>query len=112
MSRTSRHLANNLPIQKPCREAAEILNQGKKIVILAGRGALGAGDLLEKVAEILGAVIAKPLLGKACVPDDSPYCTGSVGMLGTKPSYDALKGCDTLFIVGSSFPYIPFYPKP
>jgi pyruvate dehydrogenase (quinone)/pyruvate oxidase len=81
-------------------------------VILAGRGALGAHKELEELAEILGAPIAKPILGKACVPDESPYCTGGVGLLGTRPSQEALEGCDTLLIVGSSFPYIEFYPKP
>src|SRR3954447_23243543 len=64
------------------------------------------------MAECLGAVIVKPLLGKMAVPDDSPYTTGSVGLLGTRPSQDALESCDTLLIVGSSFPYIEFYPKP
>ncbi len=104
-------LRGGLPSEQALHQVAEILNKGRRIVILAGRGAIGAGDLLEEMAERLGAVIAKPLLGKMSVPDDSPYCTGSVGLLGTKPSYDALKECDTLFIVGSSFPYIEFYPK-
>jgi pyruvate dehydrogenase (quinone) len=99
-----------LPDENALREAAAILNEGKKVLILAGRGAIGAGDLLEQFAEKLGAAIAKPLLGKMCVPDDSPYCTGSVGLLGTEPSHLALRDCDTLFIVGSSFPYIEFYP--
>jgi pyruvate dehydrogenase (quinone) len=94
-----------------CR-AAEVLNAGKRPVILAGRGALGAGNELEEAAEILGAPIAKPILGKACVPDESPYCTGGVGLLGTRPSQEALESCDALLIVGSSFPYIEFYPKP
>jgi pyruvate dehydrogenase (quinone)/pyruvate oxidase len=98
--------------EESLRQAAKLLNEGKKITILAGRGAIGAGQTLEKIADKIGAVIAKPLLGKASVPDASPYCTGSVGLLGTKPSYDALKECDTLFIVGSSFPYIEFYPEP
>jgi pyruvate dehydrogenase (quinone) len=93
------------------RRAAALLNEGKKPVILAGRGAIGARKELEEIAEILGAPIAKPVLGKACVPDDSPYCTGGVGLLGTRPSQEALEGCDTLLIVGSSFPYIEFYPK-
>ncbi|MBA3898264.1 MAG: pyruvate oxidase [Sphingomonadaceae bacterium] len=92
--------------------AAEILNAGKKIMILAGQGALGATDALEAVAERLKAPLGKPLLGKGCLPDDSPYSTGGVGLLGTRPSHDALDGCDTLLIVGSSFPYIEFYPKP
>ena len=94
------------------RKVADLLNAGKKTVILAGRGAIGAGELLEEIAEMRGAVIAKPLLGKMSVPDDSPYTTGSVGLLGTAPSQDALEDCDTLLIVGSSFPYIEFYPKP
>jgi pyruvate dehydrogenase (quinone)/pyruvate oxidase len=101
-----------LPHQGDLAQAADILNQGKKIVILAGRGALHAGAELEQVAEILGAPIAKPLLGKAVVPDDSPYTTGSVGLLGTRPSQDAMEACDTLLMVGTSFPYIEFMPKP
>lgn len=101
-----------LPDEAQLFRAAEALNAGKRIVIMAGRGALGAGDTLEQIAETLGAVIVKPLLGKAVVPDDSPYTTGSVGLLGTRPSQDAIEECDTLFIAGSSFPYIEFYPKP
>jgi pyruvate dehydrogenase (quinone) len=92
--------------------AAEILNAGKKPVILAGRGALHARDEVLAVAEHLGAPVIKPLLGKGAIPDDSPYATGGIGLLGTKPSQTALEGCDTLLIVGSSFPYIEFYPKP
>ena len=80
--------------------------------MLAGRGALDATAELEAMAEKLGAPIVKPLLGKACVPDDSPYTTGGIGLLGTEPSQDALEDCDTLFIVGSSFPYVEFLPKP
>ncbi len=94
------------------RRAAEILNSGRNVAILAGRGALDAGDQLEDAAEMLGAPIVKALLGKACVPDDSPYTTGGIGLLGTEPSQDALEACDTLLIVGTSFPYIEFYPKP
>src|SRR5439155_6232641 len=85
---------------------------GKRVVILAGRGALGATDELEQVAERLGAPIVKALLGKAAVPDDSPYTTGTIGLLGTRPSQEALEQCDTLLMVGSSFPYIEFLPKP
>ncbi len=92
--------------------AAAVLNAGEKIVILAGRGAIGAREELESLADTLGAVIAKPLLGKQAVPDDSPYTTGPVGLLGSRPSQDALETCDTLLIVGSSFPYIEFYPPP
>ncbi|MFY9747336.1 MAG: thiamine pyrophosphate-dependent enzyme [Acidobacteriaceae bacterium] len=102
--------------QSPCRieleHAADILNRGKKIAILAGQGALHATEELEEVAEILGAPVVKALLGKAAVPDDSPYTTGGIGLLGTEPSQDALEDCDTLFMIGSSFPYIEFLPKP
>ena len=101
-----------LPAEEELARAAEILNAGKKVVILAGRGALHAGDELEQLAETLGAPIVKALLGKAAVPDDSPYTTGGIGLLGTLPSQEAIEGCDTLLIVGSSFPYIEFYPKP
>lgn len=101
----------SLPAEPDLRRAAEVLNAGRKVVILAGRGALGAGDVLEQVAERLAAPILKPLLGKAVVPDDSPYTTGGVGLLGTTPSQEALENCDTLLIVGSSFPYIEYYPK-
>lgn len=85
---------------------------GKKVAILAGRGALHATAELETLADKLAAPIIKALLGKAAVPDDSPYTTGTIGLLGTKPSEDAMQECDTLFIVGSSFPYIEFLPKP
>jgi pyruvate dehydrogenase (quinone) len=107
LSRGSR-VASDLEL----RNAAQILNAGKKVAILAGQGAMGAGDLLEEVAERLGAPIVKALLGKAVVPDDSPYTTGGVGLLGTRPSQAALEDCDTLLIAGSSFPYIEFLPKP
>lgn len=101
-----------LPHEDDLQKAADILNAGKKIVIMSGAGAIGAGPLVEEVADRLGAVIVKPLLGKASVPDASDYCLGGVGLLGTKPSQQALEECDTLLIVGSSFPYIEFYPKP
>jgi pyruvate dehydrogenase (quinone)/pyruvate oxidase len=94
------------------RQAADILNAGRKVAILAGQGALNATQELEQVAELLAAPIAKPLLGKGAVPDDSPYTTGGIGLLGTKPSQDALEECDTLLMVGTSFPYIEFLPKP
>ena len=100
------------PKDADVRHAADVLNAGKKIVILAGQGALDATDELEQVAEILGAPIAKALLGKAAVPDHSPYTTGPIGLLGTKPSQEAMETCDTLFMVGSSFPYIEYLPKP
>ena len=103
---------SGLPATKDLDSAAAILNNGKKVAILAGRGALGATDELERVAERLGAPIVKALLGKASIPDDSPYTTGSIGLLGTKPSQEVLEQCDTLLIVGSSFPYIEFLPRP
>ncbi|HXT58744.1 MAG TPA: thiamine pyrophosphate-dependent enzyme [Pirellulales bacterium] len=101
-----------LPKEEDLQRAAEILNRGKRIAILAGRGALGATDELLQIAELLAAPIIKPLLGKACVPDDSPYTTGGIGLLGTRPSQEALETCDTLLMVGTSFPYIEFMPKP
>jgi pyruvate dehydrogenase (quinone) len=101
-----------LPSEADLHKATDILNQGKRIAILAGRGALTATDELEQLAEKLGAPIIKALLGKAAVPDDSLYTTGTTGLLGTKPSIEALEECDTLLIIGSSFPYIEFYPKP
>ena len=102
----------HLPAHVDLEHAADILNRGKKIAILAGQGALHATNELERIAEILGAPIIKALLGKAAVPDDSPYTTGGIGLLGTEPSQDALERCDTLFIIGSSFPYIEFLPEP
>jgi pyruvate dehydrogenase (quinone) len=102
----------HIPPHIDLEHAADILNRGKKIAILAGQGAMNATDELEKAAEILGAPIIKALLGKAAVPDDSPFTTGGIGLLGTEPSQDAIEACDTLFIVGSSFPYIEFLPKP
>jgi len=101
-----------LPTRDDLAAAAEILNAGKKVVILAGQGALGAGGELVQVADVLGAPIVKALLGKASVPDDSPYTTGGIGLLGTEPSEDAMEQCDTLLIVGAGFPYLEFYPKP
>jgi pyruvate dehydrogenase (quinone) len=93
-------------------EAAEFINDGKKVAILAGSGCLGARDEVLELARKVGGPIIKPLLGKAVVPDDSPYTTGGIGLLGTAPSQDAMEECDTLVIAGSSFPYLEFYPKP
>jgi pyruvate dehydrogenase (quinone)/pyruvate oxidase len=101
-----------LPAESELKRAASILNRGKRIAILAGSGALHATDALEQVAEKLGAPIIKPLLGKAAVPDDSPYTTGGIGLLGTRPSQEALEDCDTLLMAGTSFPYIEYYPDP
>ena len=104
------------PAQTPdaatLRRAADVLNAGKKVGILVGAGALNATDEVIELAQRLQCGIAKALLGKAAVPDDLSYVTGSVGLLGTKPSWDMLKGCDTFFMIGSAFPYSEFLPKP
>ena len=91
-------------------KAAEILNAGSKVAILAGQGARGARRELEQVADLLGAGVAKPLLGKDVLSDELPYVTGSIGLLGTRPSYEMMMNCDTLLTVGSSFPYTQFLP--
>jgi len=101
-----------LPDPEMLQRAADILNRAEKPFILAGRGAIGATEELIAAAERLQAPIGKPLLGKESVPDESPYTTGGVGLLGTRPSQEAFESCDTLLIVGSSFPYVEFYPKP
>jgi pyruvate dehydrogenase (quinone) len=101
-----------LPDEEQLHQAAEILNRGEKVCILAGQGALGARAELEEAAELLAAPVGKPLLGKAAIADDSPYSTGGVGLLGTRPSQEMLETCDTLLIVGSTFPYIEYYPEP
>jgi pyruvate dehydrogenase (quinone) len=101
-----------LPDERALHQAAEILNSGEKVALLVGAGALGATAELEQVADTLGAPIVKALLGKAAVPDDSPFTTGGIGLLGTAPSEEALQNCDTLFMIGTSLPYIEFYPKP
>ena len=101
-----------LPAEDELAHAADVLNAGEKVAILAGRGALHATDELEQTADRLAAPIVKALLGKAAVPDDSPYTTGTIGLLGTRPSQEALEQCDTLLMVGTSFPYIEFLPRP
>jgi len=100
-----------VPDEESLRAAADVLNAGRKVAILAGAGALHATDELIAVAELLGAGIAKALLGKFAVPDDLPYVTGSIGLLGTGPSWELMNGCDTLLMVGSSFPYSEFLPE-
>lgn len=92
--------------------AAEILNAATKVAILAGRGALVAQQELERTADLLAAPVAKALLGKAVLPDDHPHTTGGIGILGTEPSQTAFQECDALLIVGSTFPYIEYYPEP
>ena len=99
-----------MPGDEAITRAADVLNSGSKVAILAGQGARGARRELEEVAELLGAGIAKPLLGKDVLSDELPYVTGSVGLLGTRPSYEMMMHCDTLLTVGSSFPYTQFLP--
>ncbi len=101
-----------LPAENLLRQAAEILNAGSKVAMLVGAGALSATDEVIAVADKLQAGVAKALLGKCAVPDDLPFVTGSLGLLGTEPSWDMMQGCDTFLMVGSSFPYSEFLPKP
>src|SRR5205085_3409077 len=91
--------------------AAEVLNAGEKVAILVGAGALGASDEVIAVADKLSAGCAKALLGKAVLPDDLPWVTGSIGLLGTEPSYKMMTECDTPLMIGSAFPYSEFLPK-
>ena len=100
-----------IPTDVDLRRAAAVLNEGKKVSILVGAGAMDATDELIAVADLLGCGIAKALLGKAAVPDDLPFVTGSIGLLGTEPSSDMMLGCDTLLMVGSGFPWTEFLPK-
>ncbi|HWF57960.1 MAG TPA: thiamine pyrophosphate-requiring protein [Candidatus Dormibacteraeota bacterium] len=99
-----------LPLDADLHRAADVLNAGAKVAMLVGAGALDATDEVLAVADTLGAGIAKALLGKAAVPDDIPYCTNSIGLLGTKPSWEMMQHADTLLVVGSSFPYANFLP--
>jgi pyruvate dehydrogenase (quinone) len=101
-----------VPSEGQLQQAAEILNAGEKVAMLVGQGALGAADEVVEVAETLGAGVAKALLGKTVVADDLPFVTGSIGLLGTKPSWTLMNECDTLLMVGSSFPYSEWLPKP
>ncbi|MDR5784615.1 thiamine pyrophosphate-requiring protein [Caballeronia sp. LZ065] len=100
-----------VPYADELQRAAEVLNAGKKVAILVGAGALEATDEVIAIADKLGAGVAKALLGKAALPDDLPYVTGSIGLLGTEPSYKLMTECDTLLMVGSGFPYSEFLPK-
>ena len=104
--------SERVPEEPEIARALEILNRGKRVAILAGHGALDAREELIAVAELLGAPIVKALLGKAVVPDDHPLTTGGIGLLGTRPSQQVFEECDTLLIVGSTFPYVEYYPKP
>ena len=100
-----------VPHEADLRKAADLLNSGAKVAMLVGAGAVGAVDEVIEVAERLGAGVAKALLGKSILPDDLPFVTGAIGLLGTKPSSDIMNGCDTLLIVGSGFPWSEFLPK-
>jgi pyruvate dehydrogenase (quinone) len=103
--------ASVVPAPAELQRAADILNEGEKVAMLIGAGALGAAEEVKEVAELLGCGVAKALLGRAALPDDLPYVTGAIGLLGTKPSWEMMIDCDTLLMVGSSFPYTEFLPK-
>lgn len=100
------------PDEDAVRRAAEVLNAGTKVAMLVGQGARGASDEVQQVADLLGAGVAKALLGKDVLSDELPWVTGSIGLLGTRPSYEMMRDCDTLLTVGSSFPYSQFLPEP
>jgi pyruvate dehydrogenase (quinone) len=100
-----------VPADDDLDRAAAVLNAGNKAAMLVGQGALHASDEVSEIAEVLGAGVAKALLGKAVLPDDEPFVTGSIGLLGTKPSWTLMQECDTLLVVGSSFPYSEFLPE-
>ncbi len=99
------------PADALLRRAAEIINDGSKVAVLVGRGALGAKEEVAQLAEMVGGPVVKALLGKAVLPDRSPYTTGGLGLLGTAPSVDAMEECDTLIMIGTSYPYMDFLPK-
>src|SRR5213082_2894476 len=101
-----------VPEEGDLERAAAVLNESEKIAMLVGQGALHAADEVVQTAETLGAGVAKALLGRTVVPDDLPFVTGSIGLLGTKPSWTLMDECDTLLMVGSSFPYSEWLPKP
>ncbi|ORB56495.1 thiamine pyrophosphate-requiring protein [Mycobacteroides saopaulense] len=118
------HVFKEVPSSDPCdvvgtlappadamERAAQILNDGSKVAILVGQGARGAAQEVAEVARLTGAGVAKALLGKDVLPDDLPYVTGSIGLLGTRPSYELMRDCDTLLIVGSNFPYSEYLPE-
>src|SRR5438552_4287737 len=100
-----------IPKEVDLRRTADVLNAGERVAMLVGAGALQATDEVIEVADTLGAGVAKALLGKAVIPDDLSFCTGPIGLLGSKPSWDMMEECDTLLVVGSSFPYSEFLPK-
>ena len=104
--------SRTVPAESEVRRAAEVLNSGEKVAILIGQGARGAVKEVEEVAELLGAGVAKALNGRDVLPDDLPYVTGPIGLLGSKPSYEMMEGCDTFLMIGSSFPYAEWLPEP
>jgi pyruvate dehydrogenase (quinone) len=106
------YVSETIPSNSLIEKAANILNSGNNVVILVGQGALGAGNEVIAIAEKLNAPVIKALLGKAVIPDDNPYSLGGIGLLGTEPSSDAMSEADTLLMVGTSFPYIEYLPKP
>lgn len=100
-----------LPAKPAIAEAAKVINEGEKVAVLIGQGARGARAEVEELADVTGAGVAKALLGKDALPDDLPYVTGAIGLLGTRPSYELMRDCDTLVVIGSSFPYTQFMPE-
>lgn len=100
-----------VPSDEDVQRAAEVLNSGERVAVLIGQGARGASEEVRELADTLGAGVAKALLGKDALPDDLPYVTGSIGLLGTRPSYELMRDCDTLLMIGSSFPYTQFMPE-
>jgi len=106
------HPPTSVPADSLLRQAAEIINDGSRVAILVGRGALRDREEVAQLAETVGGPVVKALLGKGVLPDRSPYTTGGIGLLGTAPSVDAMEECDTLIMIGTSFPYMEFLPKP
>jgi pyruvate dehydrogenase (quinone) len=106
------HPSTSAPADSLLRQAAEVINHGSRVAILVGRGALKAREEVAQLAETVGGPVVKALLGKGVLPDRSPYTTGGIGLLGTAPSVDAMEECDTLIMIGTSFPYMDFLPKP
>lgn len=100
-----------IPQRPELEAAAKVLNEGKKVALLVGAGALAAKAEVQQIAELLGAGVSKSWLGKAVMPESVPYCAGHIGLLGSKPSWDLMQECDTLLVIGCSFPYAEFYPK-
>jgi pyruvate dehydrogenase (quinone) len=100
-----------VPQEEDLRRAADVLNAGERVAMLIGQGALGASEEVTHVADLLGAGVAKALLGKAALADDLPWVTGAIGLLGTKPSWELMAECDTFFMIGSAFPYSEFLPE-